>query len=117
MWAPDDPRQKERPTAPPEVMLLRVAERFGVGVDGAMHHLGYPPPTPRTLRQWTLWTMDVAVAEGLYQKWQAKPDSPGFTPDEGRWFQREILDRAFACPGCGVAPGTLHRDGCPEDVG
>jgi hypothetical protein len=96
-------------------MILRVADRFGTGIDGAMHHLGYPPPSPRQLRQWTLWCMDAALAEGLYHKWQSKPEKPDFTPDEARWFKTEITDAAWACPGCGQMPGTFHLDGCPDD--
>jgi len=60
---------------------------------------------------------DAAAAEAMYERWQRKPDDPGFTAEEARGFKAEILDVAYACPGCGVAPGTLHVEGCPEDVG
>lgn len=115
MWAPDDPRQRQRPPAPPEAAILRVAERFGVGVEGAMRHLAYPPQSPRQLRQATLWCVDLAHAEDLYHRWQRNPDKPDFTPDEARWFKTEVLDAAYACPGCGQLPGTCHLDGCPDD--
>ena len=80
-----------------------------------MRHLAYPPQSPRQLRQATLWCVDLAHAEDLYHRWQRNPDKPDFTPDEARWFKTEVLDAAYACPGCGQLPGTCHLDGCPDD--
>lgn len=97
--------------------MLRVADRFGCGVDGALRHLGFPPPTPRQLRAITLRVAEVAGAEDLYRRWEVsakKNEQPEFTADEMMRFQ-ELLDHMAACPGCGGMPGECHADGCPAD--
>jgi len=86
-------------------------------VDGALRHLGFPPPSPRELKSITLAVTDAAAGEELFRRWETaakKGEAPDFTEDETIWFQ-ELLNYGAACPGCGGLPGTFHEDGCPED--
>lgn len=97
---------------------MRVAGYFNCGVDGALRHLGYPPPSPRELARITYWVTDVAMAEDLYRRWQNqdKDKGPDITPEEGKWFEEFTL-LASACEGCWQMPGQRHLDGCPLDTG
>ena len=111
--------RKARPPAPPEVTILRIADRFGGTIDGALRQLGYPPPTPRELRRITLMVVDAASAEALLAKSEAalKADkAPEMTTEEGEWFER-LMRYGMGCPGCGGMPGEHHADGCPNDPG
>lgn len=109
----------QRPPAPIEVTVLRIADRFGGTVDGALRQLGYPPPAPRELRRITLMAVDAASAEALLAKSEAsikQEREVEMTVDEGRWF-KQLMRYGMGCPGCGGLPGEHHADGCPEDRG
>ena len=97
--------------------MLRVVDRFGGSIDGALRQLGYPPLTPRELRGLTMRVADVASAEALYHRWESAQragKAVEMTTDEARWFE-ELLNLGYACPGCGQLPGSHHLDGCPCD--
>jgi hypothetical protein len=78
---------------PPEVTILRIADRFGGTIDGALRQLGYPPLAPRELRAITLQVVDAASAEALLARWeraQTAGEAVEMTAEEGRWFN-ELL--------------------------
>lgn len=114
----DDPMRAQRPAPPMEVTILRVADRFGGTVDGALRQLGYAPPTPREMRRITMMVIDAASAESLLARSEAALKSESeveMTADEGRWF-KQLMRYGMGCPGCGGLPGEYHADGCPNDV-
>lgn len=118
-YGPEDPMRSQRPAPPIEVTILRVADRFGGTIDGALRQLGYPPPTPRELRRTTLMVIDAASAEALLQRSEAAlkaETAVEMTTDEGVWF-KQLMRYGMGCPGCGGLPGEHHADGCPNDPG